>query len=1099
MPRATPAPADVLRRVAAVGPPGTPVTTPEVAAGFDCTRRTVYNRLDTLAEGGTLATKKVGANGRVWWRPVADDGGRPGSEGREVQSLSPPVESEMADRIRAFDWRETPLGPVAEWPPELRFTLDVVLSASEAFAVYWGEDLTLLYNDAWGELIGDKHPAALGRPGREVFPEVWETVGPTFEDVLDGKGGTVERGRRLPLKRDGRPEDAWFDYSLTPIPTADGSVGGVLNVAVEVTERKRLERDLRAETEKLDVAVANAPLILFRQDTDLRYTWYRNPHDDFEDVDVLGKRDDEVLPPDAAETVRAPKRRALETGERVREEVTYDLSDEEKTYDLTVDPIRDDTGTVTGVTCAAFDVTERKATEEKLARQAELDAFRVELADALRPLSDPVEVQHTAARVLGERLGVDRAHYAEVLDDGRTNRIHADYYRENGRSVVGEHDFDDYGAYIGEAFWDGDTVVVDDYRTRSVLSEAERETHDRTEVTAWVGVPLYKGGDLSAYFAVTESDARTWTDEEVAMVEETAERTWAAVERARAEQTLREREAALDRLNDATQELIGVGSGTIADRVAPLVRAVLDVEYAALWRYDDRTGDLGEYAVDAAGDVDAGAVTTSDEAPDPVWETFVGGGVAAERDDARPAGPLESRAFVSLGRHGVVCLGATRSDAFDERTVDLAETVAATVEAAWDRAETEAELARQNEELTRLDRLNTLIRRIDQALVAADTREEIDEAVCERLAESDLYEFAWIGDSNPGTDVVHPRTWAGVDGAYVEDLTIAADGQSTGGDPVARAANTGDPQVVGDIATDSSVAPWREATLERGARSLACIPLVYDGSLYGVLSVYADRPGAAARDHEVLSELGDTIAHAVGARETRATLGTDSVVELTLRLPEAETPLPRLARAARCPIDYQGFVRRADGDTDLFFVTRGDAATDLAAVAERSVVVTSVESLAERSEGALFRARVTDPTLAARFTDAGAVVRSMAVDADAATVVLDLPHTAAVREFLDRVRGWTPVELRARNLRERPLRTRQTFAAALDDRLTDRQREVLQTAYLSGYFETPRASTGGEVADLVGVSQPTFSEHLRAAERALCAVLFEDDRGPGEA
>lgn len=62
---------------------------------------------------------------------------------------------------------------------------------------------------------------------------------------------------------------------------------------------------------------------------------------------------------------------------------------------------------------------------------------------------------------------------------------------------------------------------------------------------------------------------------------------------------------------------------------------------------------------------------------------------------------------------------------------------------------------------------------------------------------------------------------------------------------------------------------------------------------------------------------------------------------------------------------------------------------------------------------------------------------------------------------------------------------------AVEDSLTDRQLEVLQTAYNSGYFQSPRASTGEAIADSLGISQPTFAAHLRAAHRKLLPQLFE--------
>src|SRR3712207_437432 len=106
---------------------------------------------------------------------------------------------QMGTLIRALDWTQTPLGPIESWPQSLRSALAICLESRSAIGIYWGEDLTLLYNDAWRELIGDKHPSALGRPARDVFPEIWEAIGPMFARVLSTGEATGSEGQRLPL------------------------------------------------------------------------------------------------------------------------------------------------------------------------------------------------------------------------------------------------------------------------------------------------------------------------------------------------------------------------------------------------------------------------------------------------------------------------------------------------------------------------------------------------------------------------------------------------------------------------------------------------------------------------------------------------------------------------------------------------------------------------------------------------------------------------------------------------------------------------------------------------------------------------------------
>jgi PAS domain-containing protein len=177
---------------------------------------------------------------------------------------------EMSERIREFEWEETPLGPMAEWPQELRTAVDIMLGAEEAIGIYWGEDLILLYNDGARDLIGEKHPGALGRPAREVFAEAWETLGPLHEQVMAGDGAASIREYLLPLKRSDELEDIWFDSSYNPIPGPDGSVGGVFNVAVDVTDRVRAGQDLRESNERLEVALNAAGMGTWEWDLDER-------------------------------------------------------------------------------------------------------------------------------------------------------------------------------------------------------------------------------------------------------------------------------------------------------------------------------------------------------------------------------------------------------------------------------------------------------------------------------------------------------------------------------------------------------------------------------------------------------------------------------------------------------------------------------------------------------------------------------------------------------------------------------------------------------------------------------------------------------------
>src|SRR5581483_8770885 len=149
---------------------------------------------------------------------------------------------EMGALMRATDWRQTPFGPVDEWPQSLRTAVSIMLESRFAMVVAWGPDFRFFYNDRYRPILGSKHPA-LGKAGAEIFPEIWSVVGPEFERVARGESFAVDDWY-LPLERSGYPENCWFTLSYSPIRDESGGVGGLLAVVAETTGRVDSERRL---------------------------------------------------------------------------------------------------------------------------------------------------------------------------------------------------------------------------------------------------------------------------------------------------------------------------------------------------------------------------------------------------------------------------------------------------------------------------------------------------------------------------------------------------------------------------------------------------------------------------------------------------------------------------------------------------------------------------------------------------------------------------------------------------------------------------------------------------------------------------------------
>jgi len=395
--------------------------------------------------------------------------------------------------------------------------------------------------------------------------------------------------------------------------------------------------------------------------------------------------------------------------------------------------------------------------------------------------------------------------------------------------------------------------------------------------------------------------------------------------------------------------------------------------------------------------------------------------------------------------------------------------------------------------LTRLDQLNTLIRRIDQGLVDADTVGEIDDMVCEQLAASALFACAWIGEYDADDGEITPRAWAGVDSVSVEALTATPNGSPTEASPFVDAVRSGEMQAIADIATDSRASSWRVDALRLGARSCLVIPLTYNESIYGVLVVYGSHPQPDGRNRDVIWELGRTVGHAIHAIETRRPSPTDSVVQLTLRTTTADTPLVRLAREQRCEIEFEGLIPDADTGATVFFTARDIPPEDVVAATECSLAFGDVTELTDREDGHQFKAQVTDDLLVESFLNEGASIRSLSIDSGTATAVVTVDTSTDVRQFIERVKRDVPdLELFARRTHRRSHDLAEQLETAFESRLTSRQQEILQLAYRSGYFESPRKQTGQELSALLDLSQSTFNHHLRGAERRLFEVVFDD-------
>ncbi|NWA30662.1 response regulator [Pseudomonas sp. C6002] len=162
---------------------------------------------------------------------------------------------EMAQRIRAFDWSTTDLGPMSAWPSSLTSAVQMMLASPMPMVMLWGHAGYMIYNDSYSVFAGGRHPYLLGAPVELGWPEVADFNRNVVDTCL--AGGTLSY-RNLPLEllRDGRPEEVWMDLYYSPVAGDDQQPAGVLAIVVETTEHMISERLRQELTHNLEQRVA---------------------------------------------------------------------------------------------------------------------------------------------------------------------------------------------------------------------------------------------------------------------------------------------------------------------------------------------------------------------------------------------------------------------------------------------------------------------------------------------------------------------------------------------------------------------------------------------------------------------------------------------------------------------------------------------------------------------------------------------------------------------------------------------------------------------------------------------------------------------------
>ena len=442
--------------------------------------------------------------------------------------------------LREHDWSKTPLGPLETWPQSLRTTVGLVLHSVVPIVLLWGEDGTMIYNDAYSVFAGGRHPALFGSKVREGWPEIADFNDNVMKVGLAG-GTLAYTDQELTLYRSGQPEQVWMNLDYSPAPDERGNPAGVIAIVVETTARVLAERRQAAERERQRtifqqmpgfVGVLAGPDHVFEYVNDA-YVAVSGPRT------FVGRSVREVFPELEGQGFYELLDRVYATGKPFRAQamaIRLVGENEDRYIDLLYEPIRNDGREVTGIFVGGYDVTDRvraEARRETLAR----------LTDELHDLTNPNDIAFTASEILGRALRVSRVGYGVIDPDAETLEVVRDWIAPGVETLAGVLPLRAYGSFI-DSLKRGEFIAINDVEKDERTANAADALKSRS-ARSFVNVPTLEHGRLVAVLFINDAGVRAWSPEDLALIHEVAARTRVAVERSRNEAALRNLNATL--------------------------------------------------------------------------------------------------------------------------------------------------------------------------------------------------------------------------------------------------------------------------------------------------------------------------------------------------------------------------------------------------------------------------------------------------------------------------------------------------------------------------------------------------------------------------
>lgn len=571
-------------------------------------------------------------------------------------------------------------------------------------------------------------------------------------------------------------------------------------------------------------------------------------------------------------------------------------------------------------------------------------------------------------------------------------------------------------------------------------------------------------------------------------------------ERKRREQKLEKRERLFRELHEHTKACLAADSREeIMQQMVDSMDSSLGYPRTAVLGYNSETGVLELEKDTPSFTSDLGQMDPVLPGEGPLWEAFhdgqsrviAGPGLSSGFDKV----PDQGTDFVAVPVDDYGLILVYRAEPVDLPGIDieLVNLCAANAAAILERIDKDGKLGSVTDLVkTQADRIENLrgflraIERIHRHLADAETQSGMEQLFVTELVETKDIDFAWISHPTTEDTDLSPTAWAGRESGYLDKLDLTSGSEQV---PAQQAAATRTSVTNRNISEQFQSAGWAKEALSLNFASVFAIPIEYDGVLYGVLSVYSNKPGFFDESAEgLLADVASLFASYIGLQNIRVGEGKTAAVELELSLTDQNHPLYTLSAETGHTIQFETVLESREESVRIL-VTVQEAIDD--SFLEDAAGITKVLEAAwfgDQDERTVLL-ELERPFLGTGVARHGGKLTSIRADGTEARVTIDVPTTKQVRPLIQWLqRTYGDIELVAKRDHEHITGSKSPIPA---ETLTDRQLELLRGAFAGGYFDSPRKITGEELADRFEISDSAVYKHLRAAQRRLLEQFLD--------